>query len=171
MKYINHITLASGRCRRSPRAEVHDATLAIIAPWLNKARATGSIEPLPVAQLAHYGARVIKDIGLVVTIYGPRGPHTPGRPHSGEWLPLVTLGIAQRSRESADLWAALRANFGGYPGLGPPPTPWVAVATHPTLVAHSEAAQWLGDLERCIAWAWITRNPALRISGNDGSPR
>jgi len=159
--YINHITLGTGDCRRSPRSEVHDETLAVLVPWLNQARSSGKIEPLPVAPLSHFGARVVKDIGLVVTIYGPRGPHTPGRPHSGEWLPLATLGIAQRSRESVDLWASLQANFGSKPGITAPAAPWVAVAIHDTIVGYLDALQWLGDLERCIAWAWVTRNPAL----------
>ena len=29
------------------------------------------------------------------------------------------------------------------------------------LARTSRAAEWLGDLERCIALAWITRNPDL----------
>lgn len=161
MNYINHITLATGDCRRSPRAEVDDATLAVLVPWLKKAIASGNIEPLPVPQLSHYGARAIKETGLVVTIYGPRGPHTPGQPHSGESLPLVTLGIAQRSRESGDLWAMLRASFGGKPGVKTPAAPWVAVSIHENIVAYLDALQWLGDLERCIAWAWVTRNPVI----------
>lgn len=166
MNYINHITLATGDCRRSPRAEVDDATLAVLIPWLKQAIASGNIEPLPVPPLSHYGARVIKKTGLVVTIYGPRGPHTPGQPHSGESLPLVTLGIAQRSRESGDLWAMLQANFGGKPGVKAPATPWVAVSIHDNIVAYLDALQWLGDLERCIAWAWVTRNPAIREAGD-----
>lgn len=165
MNYINHITLSTGHCRRSPRAEVDDATLAILVPWLNTARQSGNIEPLPVAPLSHYGARVIKDVGLVVTIYGPRGPHTPGHPHTGEWLPLVTLGIAQRSREAGDLWASLMAHLGGKPGIKAPATPWVAVSIHDTITAYPESLQWIGDLERCIAWAWVTRNPAIKPAG------
>lgn len=164
--YINHITLATGDCRRSPRAEVDDATLAILIPWLKKAIASGNIEPLPVPPLSHYGARAIKETGLVVTIYGPRGPHAQGKPHAGEWLPLITIGIAQRSRESADLWALLQANFGGKPGVKAPTTPWVAVSIHDNIVAYFDALQWLGDLERCIAWAWVSRNPEIREAGD-----
>ena len=39
--------------------------------------------------------------------------------------------------------------------------PWLAVITHPTLAAHLGATEWLGDFERCVAWAWITRHPAV----------
>lgn len=164
--YINHITLATGDCRQSPRAEVDDATLAVLIPWLKKAIASGNIEPLPVQPLSHFGARVIRSIGLVVTIYGPRGPHIVGHAHTGEWLPIVTLGIAQRSRESSDLFGWLKSNFGAKPDIIAPQTPWVAVSIHDNIVAYLDALQWLGDLERCIAWAWVTRNPAIREAGD-----
>jgi len=42
-----------------------------------------------------------------------------------------------------------------------PPVPWCAVSVHTPVGAFPEALDWLGDFERCIAWAWITRNPAL----------
>jgi hypothetical protein len=163
--YINHITLSTGHNRRSPRSEVGDDTLALLHPWLTAALNSGDIVPLPVPSLAHFGVRAIKEVGLVVTIYGPNGPHTPGKPHRGEWMPLVTLGVAQRSREAGDLWAMLVANFGARAGLKAPATPWVAVALHPSASGYPEALDWLGDLERCIAWAWITRNPDLRTVG------
>ncbi len=167
IKYLNHITLSTGDCRRSPRAEVDDETLALLHPWLTRSLASGRIEPLPVAPLSHYGARVIKEIGLLATIYGPRGPHNPGAPHPGEHVPIVTLGVAQRTREADDLWAHLVANFGAQNGIAMPAAPWCAVVLHQNIVAFSEAAEWLGDLERCIAWAWITRHPGLAIAGRD----
>lgn len=159
--YINHITLSTGHCRRSPRAEVNDATLSILHLWLERARASGEIEPLPVAALSHFAGRVTKEIGLVVTIYGPAGPHTPGSPHKGRHLPIVTIGIAQRSREARDLWAHLIAHFGAKNGIDAPVTPWCAVALHDNIAGFTDALRWLGDLERCIAWAWMTRNAAL----------
>lgn len=162
LNYINHITLATGHCRRSPRHEVDDATLQLLVPWLQAAVVSGRIEPLPVAPLCHYGAKAIKEIGLVVTIYAPRGPHTPGVPHAGDHVPIATIGIAQRSREARDLWGMLVANFGVAQGGDMPAAPWCAVALHPNAIAFPDAIGWLGDLERCIAWAWITRQPALR---------
>lgn len=163
--YTNHITLTTGHCRRSSRTEVDDATVALLHPWLLTAIRSGQIEPLPVPALSHYGARAIKEIGLVVTIYAPRGPHTIGRTHTGNSLPIATLGIAQRSREARDLWALLVANFGATPGTKAPDTPWCAVALHDKLMDYPDALDWLGDLERCIAWAWITRNPVISQAG------
>lgn len=163
--YINHITLSTGHCNRSRRADVDDATLAVLVPWLDAAVATGTAQPLPVAALSHYSAVALSEGGgLICTIYAPGGPHVPGQPAHGEGNPLVTLGVAQRSRQGGDLWAQLVASFGAKTGLQKPAEPWCAVALHPGLALQRDAAQFIGDLERCIAWAWITRRPAIGIA-------
>ena len=46
--------------------------------------------------------------------------------------------------------------------LQAPGTPWCAVALHPGFLEQHGASAWIGDFERCIAWAWLTRNPDLR---------
>ncbi len=161
--HINHITLNTGHLARSERAEVNDATLDVLVPWLAEAESTGAHVPLPVAALSHYSAQVIMQSGaLIVTIYGPAGPHNVGSPHVGDPLPLITMGVAQRSRQGAPLWSQLVDAFGARSGLQKPAEPWCAVAIHPGIGAYSDTAHWIGDLERCIAWAWITRNPDLR---------
>lgn len=167
--HITHISWGTGHRRRSPRAEVSDETLELLQPWLTKAVASGRIEPLPVPALSHFGAQVIKEVGfvLVVTIYGPSGAYRDGEPHTGEFVPLATMGVAQRSREAGELWADLTTLFGKAPIASAPPVPWCAVALHEThLAAHLSAVAWLGDLERCIAWTWIARNTAP--GGADG---
>lgn len=160
--YITHITLATGHARHSPREEVGDDILRVLHPWLADMIASGESRPLPVLALYHYAASAaLEGGGLVCTIWGPAGPHVPGRQHIGEMMPLVTLGVAQRSRQGPDLWALMLAQFGGLEGLARPAEPWCAVALHPTLARYPDSAEWLGDLERCIAWAWITRAPQL----------
>lgn len=115
--------------------------------------------------LAHYSADVLVEAGaLVATIYAPQGLHPPGRIATGPDDPLATLGVAQRSRHGERLWAMMIDNFGAAPGLTRPAEPWCAVALHPALAMHIDAAHWLGDLERCIAWAWITRDPPRDLS-------
>ena len=163
--HIHHITINTGHCNRSRRADVDDATLAVLVPWLDAAVAAGTAQPLPVAALSHYSAVALTDGGgLICTIYAPSGPHLPGRPSHDAGTPLVTLGVAQRSRQGGDLWAQLVANFGAKTGLKKPAEPWCAVALHAGLSAYEDATQWLGDLERCIAWAWITRRTVLDLS-------
>lgn len=103
------------------------------------------------------------DGGLVVTVYGPLGPHTPGKPHGGATTPLVTVGVAQRSRHGQPLWESLVNAFGCADETEKPAEPWCAVALHPGLSAYPDASDWLGDFERCIAWAWITRNTQIDV--------
>ena len=119
--------------------------------------------PLPVASLSHYSLRAsVEEKSLLATVYAPSGPHVPGQ-HAlgGDGVPLVTFGVAQRPGYGSDLWAKLAGKFGALPGLEKPLEPWLAVAIHPGLALHSETAGWLGDFERCVAWAWVTRNPDL----------
>ena len=151
--YINHLTISTGHSRRSPRAEVGDDTLTWLVPWLRKAVALGTPQPLPVAALARYSLLAqVEDGALLATLYA--GPDAP----------LVTIGVAQRSRQAATLWNKMITAFGA-PGLERPAEPWCAVALHAALLDHPGAGEWLGDFERCIAWAWITRNPQIEAAG------
>lgn len=155
--YINHVTLTTGHVTRSQRRDVADDTLAAVAPWLQSAINSGQQHPLP--GLPQYAAAVfVQDGGLVVTVYAHQ-------PDIGQRLPLVTFGVAQRSRHGEALWALLVANFGAHALAKRPREPWCAVALHPTLAGDLGATQWLADFERCVAWAWITRNPDLRPAG------
>lgn len=161
--YINHITLNTGHLARSQRADVAPEVTALLAPWLQGIINTGKTAPLPVPALSQYSALALMEGGgLVVTLYGPAGPHESGKPHGGDLMPLVTMGIAQRSRQAAPLWQALCKAYPGADRLTMPVVPWAAVITYPTMAAHRSSVEWLGDLERCIAWAWLTRNPDLR---------
>ena len=43
-------------------------------------------------------------------------------------------------------------------GVQRPAEPWCAVLIHLTLaLADPSASAWLGDFERCVAWAWVHR--------------
>lgn len=39
-----------------------------------------------------------------------------------------------------------------------PPAPWLLAMLHMPIMQHPEMIGWLGDLERCIAWAWIAEH-------------
>ncbi|MBX9756017.1 MAG: hypothetical protein K2X80_14780, partial [Pseudomonadaceae bacterium] len=126
-----------------------------VAPWLSALIESGSLLPLPVSILAQYSAlATVHDGGLVATISGP--PLTTG-PMAGKPPPLVTMGVAKRSRHAATLWPLLTGPVmpRSMPGIQCPATPWLAVSIWPTIAMHPEALEWLGDLEQCIAWAWM----------------
>lgn len=143
------------------RDDVTDDALAVVAPWLQSIVNAGQKAPLPAVELSHfYAVAYVQDGGLLVTVYGPTGPHQPGQP-AGADIPLVTFGVAQRSRHSGPLWAMMLANFEHPDGIKQPATPWCAVALHPSIMAHTSSIGWLADFERCVAWAWVTRNAQL----------
>jgi hypothetical protein len=71
--------------------------------------------------------------------------------------PLVSFGVATKSRQSGELWAWMCAQYGSRDALTAPKTPWCAVALRPAFVAQHGAAEWIGDFERCVAWTWLAR--------------
>ena len=161
MYNINHLSITSGHNARTSRADVADDVLAIVVPWLQSIVGAGQKSPLPVPALRHFTAiAYVQDGGLIVTVYGPSAPRRPGQPANAD-IPLFTFGVAQRSRHSDPLWAMLLANFEHPAGIKQSATPWCAVAVHPSITAHADAIGWLADFERCVAWAWITRNAQL----------
>lgn len=145
MKYIEHITLNSGHTRRSPREEVRDETIARIQPWITD-----------VAQ------------GRTVTLFEDEGFTLHGVVQS-KWgvvfledhgAPLITLGVCWHSRDSASVWRELHdqvavtvATFANQP----PSVPWCAARLEPASLAPGMMPDWVGDFERCIAWAMIER--------------
>jgi hypothetical protein len=150
MTYINHITLSTSHTRRSPRAEVSDETIRALRPWLRAAIENQDDYPLPgplgacdgfVAQAS------IKDGALICHV---------GHMQSG---PLVTFGVATRSRQSGELWAWMCAQYGSKADLLVPGTPWCAVALHPAYALQHGISAWMGDFERCVAWTWLERRP------------
>ena len=161
--YLNHLTLSTGHLARTQRSDVAPAVTKLLAQWLPGTINSNRAHSLPVPALSHFSAQVFVQAGaLVVTVSAPVGPHEQGKPHAGQTLPLITLGVAQRSRQGADLWASLTKAFDTARGLEMPGAPWLAVAVHPGVLVYGGPVEWLGDFERCVAWAWLTRNPDLR---------
>lgn len=155
--YLTHLTLSTGHTRRSDRAEVSGETLARVGPWLAALVESGQPAPVPVSSLADYsGHAAVFEGALICTISGP-APSTG--PMAGKAPPLVSIGVARRSRHGAVLWPLMIGPVmpPARPGIKQPGTPWCAVAIWPTLALHPQAVEWLGDLERCIAWAWLER--------------
>jgi len=165
--YIAHVTLSTGHLRRSPRSEVDDDTIAVLVHWLKNARAAWEPVPLPGEAFAGFAAKVFVEHGaMVCTVYGPAGrfPSLAGMEAAHDGVPLVTFGVAQRSRHSKALWDRLVQVSDQPTSCAMPDAPWCGVVLHPPLPAFPDAMDWLGDFERCIAWAWITRRPDLRLA-------
>lgn len=151
--YIRHLTLDTGDQRDSYRDEVQDGVLEVLRPLLDRAVAgetvavPGDLDPAGCTMTAVRG----RDRALVVTVWGPQYADTPRDPILP---PLVTLGVAPSSLASATLW---REWVGAERDDRTPSPPWCCVRLRIGLALHPQAAHWLGDLERCLAWAWIDR--------------
>lgn len=151
--YINHLTLSTGHLSRIERGDVAGETLARVAPWLAAAVEVGKAVPLPVSELVDYTALAcVLEGSLIITVSGPNHELGPAPP-------LVTLGVAKRSRHGAALWPLLTGPVmpPTKAGLVRPAEPWCAVAIWPTISLSPDALRWLADFEKCVAWAWVTR--------------
>jgi hypothetical protein len=160
MNFVEHIALENGHSCRYPIQEINDSDSisSVLSVWLDNAINTGSIVPLPLDGLSHFGANVIHKVGLVVTVSGPSDSYVPGQIYTGEYVPLFTFGVARKSRESAKLWLQLTSEFQSKKGLKMPFTPWCAVAAHPSCKTFEGGLHWFADFERRIACVWIMRN-------------
>jgi len=146
--YLNHITLSTGHLARTSRADVTDDTVKALKPWLQAALDYVDPYPLP-------GPLGVRD-GFVMSASTQDGAlicHV-GHVEAG---PLVTFGVAARSRQSGELWAWLAAQYGSADALVAPSVPWCAVALHAGFMQQAGAAAWIGDFERCVAWTWLER--------------
>jgi hypothetical protein len=127
---MQHLTLDTGHTRASFRDELDPAVLERLRPMT----VTGT-------------HRMPLGCSAKVTVDGPAALVTVSR---GE-APLVTFGVAADEKGAAELWSLI-----GRPGVPKPPaTPWLAVKLEPGLLLHRDHADWLGDFERCWAWAWL----------------
>jgi hypothetical protein len=150
-RYIRHLTLDTGDQRDSYRDEVGDAIVEMLGPLLQRVAAGERVEiPGDVEPRCTISGATGRGRALLVTVWGPpydeRGIRAPGG------LPLVMFGVAPSSLASATLW---REWIGTERDDRTPTAPWCAVRIQPGIAVYPSAAGWLGDFERCCAWAWL----------------
>lgn len=140
MSYLMHVTIDTGHGRRSYRDEVNDAVVTLLRQQIAEMLAGMPVETHPGYTLTGTSAGA----ALLATVTGRVGA-------------LATVAVAANGKVSMRLWEELRNPPPGMtPAVGDPPqAPWCAVRLYPALKLDPEAAAWLGDFERCLAWAWI----------------
>jgi len=153
-RYIWHVTLDTGNTRRSPRSEVSDAILPGVRSMLKLALAGGQPQVMNGCTLT----AAAEGRCLLGTVWAP--VVTSSKP-----VPVVTIGVAEHSRCGRRLWQLMHdvAERTGMPPLAtdrnnPPQEPWCAARIEIGSVAALETMEWLGDFERCLAWAWLERH-------------
>lgn len=162
-RYIHHITLNTGHARASYRSEIHPGVVEILRPLLERAL-TGEHTPIPGVTPPHTLTGGVCGRCISLTVWAP--PLSPlafpgAASVADRPVPIAEIGIAPHSRCGTRLWRSLHETgerLGG--GIATdiercPPEPWVAAALDAGIAQHMAAAHWLGDFERCLAWAWL----------------
>ncbi|AVQ00330.1 hypothetical protein C7S18_23825 (plasmid) [Ahniella affigens] len=154
---LNHITLTTGHARWSPRSEVSESFLRELVPMIRECEKHGVVDlptPSGLMQLSRLEGPGPADQTACWAIRPPGGPA------------LVTIALAISRDAGVDMWAMLhmieepgnpRSTRAGEPAEAP----WLAVIPHVALALYPDASAWLGDAERCIAWAWIQMQSEL----------
>jgi hypothetical protein len=141
---LKHITLNSGHVRDSPRSEVADEVLDAVRLLVVK---TGAFD---VPGQPGFKTHLTLDRGAAVFDV------------CIDDAPIVIGAVAWQTEYAATIWSALEImakQFGATKKPTLPATlPWLAVLLLPTAEAWGDAMQWLGDYERCLAWAILEEN-------------
>lgn len=130
MQTLNHYTITTGHNRVSPRSEVGVGVAESLATMCR-----AGTHPMP--GFAGYTV-LVRIEGAVLAATVERGA-----------VPLVTMLVC---RDADGLQRAIRVS-GCIPAVSLA-APAVLVDVHAT-AAGDPALDWLGDFERCLAWAWI----------------
>jgi hypothetical protein len=138
---LQHLTLDTGHTRVSHRHEVAGEVLDRLYPLTQAGR--WPLDPAPggPAEIAV----TVDGSAALVTVY--RGG-----------APLVTFAVAADDQAASQLWPLITVPAGppgGYPAARPTATPWLAARLETGVTVHPADLAWLGDFERCWAWAWL----------------
>lgn len=150
-RYIDHVTLTTGHSRRSPRREVSAEAVALCQDLIARF-ATGKVsEPVPIPGPLGYSVSGRAGGKCMVATVWADGPPSEL---------VVTIGVAEHERCGAAIWRTLH-DVAHLPTMTSrdeqPRAPWCGVLLEPAIAAHVEAMEWMGDFERCLAWAWLER--------------
>lgn len=149
-----HVTIATGDTRRSPRSEVSADAIAAVAPLLHE----GGEITIP-DRGGRFSVRWTAPPGLGACLFTI----------AADGAPVVTCGVAREEQASRDLWQQLVTMHERVMGplgaaarrIALTETPWLGVVLLPGVADLApEDIAWLGDFERCLAWAWMDREEA-----------
>lgn len=148
-KFIRHITLTTGHARDSFPGEVSPEAIAACRQIIDQIIGGTISEPASIPGTGCHITGRASSKCLLATVW-----------YRGEQRPLCTIAVAAHSRCGAKLWRDLHTWGETSVVTDPdrcPPEPWVAAALYSGIESHMEAAHWLGDFERCLAWAWLAK--------------
>src|SRR3990167_4628984 len=143
-RYLYHVTLQTGHTRKSYRSEVSAEAIAFCRDLLERINAGERVEIPPGG---YFVSGRISGKCASFSVYA-----------GGDLI--VAFGVAENERCGAQLWRGLHnaegLSFVTDPGRQPG-APWIGVALSEALTLHPQAADFLGDFERCLSWAFLMR--------------
>lgn len=147
-----HLTLNTDHARYSPRDEVDQNVLAWCQDVALEQVVVNNGCHIILPKLQNYSVNITTEkTALVATAW-----------HAKK-TPLATWWVSPDKESDQLNWdlalkhAAIFEKYGlsKITAKKPDKTPWCAVYLEIGLALKPDASAWLGDLERCLAWAWI----------------
>lgn len=158
MTYVRHVTLTTGHVRDSERSEIADDALVVCADLLDAALiASPGMVPIPAVEPPCRLRVSAEGRVMLATVHGP-DTSIDGRDLAAP--PIVTFGVALHSRGAAMLWRLLHDDTSTVLATDRervPSAPWIATRVEVGAMLYPDALHWLGDFERCLAWAALAR--------------
>ena len=144
MTYLMHVTLTTGHRAKIPATKISDAArravqhLADLEP--------GKADLVPTGEDLYF--KPVVNAGVLVADIT-----------DGGGTPLVTMGVARKSRPGAKLWRELTTipDMAVAVDSTQPPAPWLATLIWPQANLRLDNMPWIADFQHAVAWAWIER--------------
>lgn len=144
---MQHITLTSGDVRWSPREEVDDGLMRLLVDHLSAGLHATRTAPAPIPRMDGYAMHGTTDGNVLMA--------SISQWHAEAWMPILTIAAVPADAPVQRI-AGLLTHAGDAPRELPRPGPWCLVRLYDTAaLVPPEDLLWMGDYERCLAWAWL----------------
>ena len=146
---FEHITLTTGHNRECFSSEVSKDALGVCYDLIMKSSLYQSLIPIP--GFPQYSTRMqISATNLTAEVF---------KSVSGMQVRVLTMGVALAPESGEKLWKDLHNRASDFLPMAtsaelPPNRPWIAARLEEGQVVAFDSMFWLGDFERCLAWAF-----------------
>ena len=143
---MEHITLNTGHKTKQPLSAISEEAIQAVSGVLDDLLQGGKPAVPGFPDFWMTGAQDGQN--LIVTVWTSL---------QGQRAPVLTTGVALKSRTAAKLWEVLHRDRADLvTGTRDMPTaPWIADRIEVGAKMRVDALAWTGDLARCIGWTWL----------------
>ncbi len=145
---LEHITLNTGHTRVSPREEVSQEVIDICRNLIVRSTSPNAHIPIPACE-PYFVKSVVDGSNMRATV---------SKLVAGTQIPVVEIGVALEAGYGVKLWEEMHSSA-NMPLIieadSAPKRPWVAARLEfEGIFLAFDAMHWLGDFERCLAFAF-----------------